>query len=187
MPNMTGFFASLRPQTARQKTGWAVAGTICVGLCAGFEGYAAHPYVDRVGTGRPITWCYGETKADGPVPSMNATFTKQQCEDMLVKSLVKYDDAIKKYIKVVMGPNTEAAMADAAYNLGPGVFARGGMTRYLNAGGDFNANGAQTPVYHRNHPQACNSLKAYVRAQGKVLAGLVRRRNAEAALCHKED
>ena len=182
-----GFFDAFTPQTARQKTGWAVAGSICAAMCASYEGYAAHPYVDTVGTGRPITWCYGETKADGPVPPMGTFFTKQQCTDQLIKSLVKYDNGIKKYVKVVMSPNTEAAMVDAAYNLGFGVFAHGKMTVYLNRGGDFNPNGKQTAAYHRSHSPACDALKNYVRAQGKVLKGLVRRRNSEAELCHKDD
>ncbi len=187
MPSFAGFFQSIQPQTARQKTGWAVAAAMTVAMCASFEGYAAHPYVDRVGTGHPITWCYGETKSDGPVPKMNATFTKDQCSELLKQSLVKYNDGIKRYIKVVMGPHTEAAMTDAAYNLGYGVFAHGAMTRYLNAGGDFNPDGPQTETYRRNHPSACNALKAYVRGDGRVLPGLVRRRAAEATLCHKDD
>lgn len=175
------------PQTARQRTGWAVAGAMTVAMCASFEGYAAHPYVDRVGTGHPITWCYGETKADGPVPSMRATFTKAQCSDLLQQSLVKYNVGIKKYIHVVMGAQTEAAMTDAAYNLGAGIFAHGAMTRYLNAGGDYATFLPQSSAYKRNHPSACNALTGYVHANGRVLTGLVRRRNAETALCHKDD
>lgn len=177
----------MKPQTARQKTGWAAAAAMTVAMAASFEGYAAHPYVDYVGTGHPITWCYGETKADGPVPKMNATFSEAYCKESLTKKLAKYNDGIKKYIKVVMGPQTEAAMTDAAYNLGTGVFAHGAMTRYLNAGGNFNDSGSQSAAYRRNHPAACDSLKAYVHASGKVVKGLVRRRNAEAVLCHKED
>jgi len=177
----------MKPNTARQKTGWAAAAAMTVAMAASFEGFAAHPYVDRVGTGHPITWCYGETKSDGPVPRMNATFTKAQCTELLKTSMVKYNNGIKQYIHVIMGAQTEAAMTDAAYNLGYGVFKRGAMTRYLNAGGNFNDNGSQSVVYKRNHPLACNALKAYVRGNGRVLPGLVRRRAAEATLCHKED
>lgn len=187
MPNLTDFFAAMKPQTARQKTGWAVAAATCAALCASFEGFTSHPYVDHVGSGHPITWCYGETKSDGPVPKMSATFTKAQCTLLLQQSLAKYNTAIKRYIKVTMGSDTEAAMTDAAYNLGPGVFARGSMTRYLNAGGNYNPDGAQSAAYKRNHPHACNALLAYDRAAGRVIAGLVRRRRAEAALCHKDD
>ena len=177
----------MKPNTARQKTGWAAAAVMTVAMAASFEGFAAHPYVDRVGTGHPITWCYGETKSDGPVPKMTATFTKEQCGDLLQKSLVKYNTGVKKYIHVVMGAQTEAAMTDAAYNLGVGIFVHGSMTRYLNAGGDFNDSGIQSAVYKRNHPRACNALLGYDHAQGRRLPGLTRRRNAEAALCHKDD
>ena len=74
--------------------------TICVTLCAGYEGYAAHPYVDRVGTGHPITWCYGETKSDAPVPTMNATFTEAYCKAELAKKLeTVYGPAVEKCIR----------------------------------------------------------------------------------------
>lgn len=172
--------------TARQKTGWAAAAMTCVVIVASFEGFAAKPYKDTVGTGQPETWCYGTTKADHPAPPYGTVFTKKECQDLLAQDLVKYDTGVKRYVHVVMGPNTEAAMVSAAYNLGEGVFAHGGMTVHLNAGGDF-TDPPRTEAYRENHPAACNALKAYVRAQGRVLSGLVRRRNEEAALCHKDD
>lgn len=187
MPNFANFFATFRPQTARQKTGWAVAAATAVAIVASFEGFAAKPYVDTVGRGHPETWCYGTTKADHPAPAYGTVFTKAECQKLLAADLVKYDNGVKRYVHVVMGPNTEAAMVSAAYNLGPGVFAHGSMTRYLNAGGDYNPDGAQSAAYRRNHPHACNALLAYDRAAGRVLAGLARRRRAEAALCHKDD
>ena len=94
---------------------------ICTVLAAGFEGYAVHPYVDRVGTGHPITWCYGETKSDtaGVVPAMTATFSEAYCKEELAKTLsTVYAPAIEKCIHVRMPPHREAAIVDAAYNLG---------------------------------------------------------------------
>ena len=172
--------------TARQRTGWAVAAATAVAIVASFEGFAAKPYVDTVGRGHPETWCYGTTKADHPAPPYGTVFTKTECQQLLASDLVKYDNGVKKYVHVIMGPNTEAAMVSAAYNLGPGVFAHGSMTRYLNAGGNF-TDPPRSAAYKRNHPSACNALLSYTRAAGRVLAGLVRRRKAEAALCHKDD
>ena len=177
----------MKPNTARQKTGWAAAAAMTVAMCASFEGFAAHPYVDTVGRGHPETYCYGETAADGPVPAYGTLFTKEQCTELLKKSLVKYNNGIKQYIKVTMGANTEGAMTDAAYNLGVGIFKKGSMTRDLNVGGNFNPDGAQTVTYKRYHPLACQALLQYDHANGKRLAGLTRRRQAEAKLCHKDD
>jgi len=70
---------------------------IAVPLVAGFEGYASKPYVDRIGRGHPVTWCYGETKADthGVVPPMNRYFTKAECTAALQDKLINvYDPAI---------------------------------------------------------------------------------------------
>jgi lysozyme len=184
---------SLPAPSARQKTGWAAAAILTVTMCASFEGYAKHPYVDYVGRGHPITWCFGETKTDGPIPKMTATFTREQCDELLKKSLVKYNIEINKYIHVVMGAQTEAAMTDAAYNLGSGIFKRGSMTRYLNAGGDFNdvVGASQSVAYRRYHPLACHALRAYnhgtVHGRSTVLPGLTRRRAAEEALCNQDN
>ena len=158
----------------RRNAGRAAAWlTICVTLCAGYEGYAAHPYVDTIGTGHPITYCYGETAADGPLPPMNATFSEAYCKAELAKKLATvYAPAIEKCIHVTMPPHRRAAIVDAAYNLGPNAICKGSIARYLNAG---------------NVPAACKALLSYDRASGRVVAGLVRRRQAEYRLCTRND
>src|SRR5277367_5114499 len=72
--------------------------TLAVTIVASFEGFASRPYIDKVGTGRPITWCYGKTKADGPVPPMTMVFTKAQCLDELGKDLQNYDTMVHSCI-----------------------------------------------------------------------------------------
>ena len=139
---------------------------------APFEGYAAKPYVDRVGTGHPITWCYGETKADGPVPPLNTVFTKEECTAQLQESLTK------KYLPYVekcapgQPPHRTAALVSFVYNLGPGPLCSGQVGRYFRAG---------------NVTAGCNSLLAYDHASGRRLPGLTRRREAERELCLRND
>lgn len=146
--------------------------TICVTLAAAFEGYAAHPYVDRIGTGHPITWCYGETKADGPVPAMNATFSEAYCKEELAKKLATvYGPAVEKCIPG-MPPHRKAAIADAAYNLGPSAICKGPIARGLNAG---------------NIAAGCGALHGYNHASGQVSEGLTRRRQAEYVMCMRND
>ena len=175
-----------QPNLFNRSTRWGAWVAIAITIASAFEGFSAKPYVDRVGRGHPETWCYGTTASDHPAPPYGTIFTKLECQTMLGSDLLKYDTGVKKYVHVIMGPNTEAAMVDAAYNLGPNVFAHGSMTRYLNAGGNFTEPPRST-AYRHNHSAACEALKSYNRASGRVLTGLVRRRKAEAVLCHKDD
>ena len=143
--------------------------TICVTLAAAFEGFAPHPYIDRIGTGHPITCGYGETGLE----CTNPPKTEPEARAALAKLLVsRYDVAIRKCIHVSMPPHREAAIVDAAYNLGPNAICKGSIARYLNAG---------------NVPAACKALLSYDRASGRVVAGLVRRRQAEYHFCIRND
>ena len=152
---------------------WATVAAILVPLCAGFEGYASKVYVDYVGTGHPLTWCYGETKADGPVPPLNKVFTKAECtQELETKLRTVYAPAIEKCIHVPMPPHREAALVDAAYNLGPGAICNGPIARNLNAG---------------NVAAGCRALLGYDHASGRVVKGLQRRRQAEYQLCIRTD
>ena len=151
----------------------AAAIAIAVAFIGPWEGYAAKPYVDRVGTGHPITWCYGETKADGAVPPLNKVFTKAECTQELQRDLTtKYDPEVRKCIHVPLPPHREAALVSFVYNLGPGALCNGPVGRYLNAG---------------NVTAACNSMLAYDHAGGKSIPGLTRRREAERELCLRND
>ncbi len=148
---------------------WATVATIFV---AGFEGFAAHPYVDRIGTGHPITWCYGETAADRPAPPMSMTFTKAQCLDELGVDLQKYDVMVHSCIHVALPPHREAALVSFTYNLGQRALCSGAVARNLNAG---------------NVAMGCRAMLGYNHASGSVSKGLTRRRQAEMKLCLEND
>ena len=151
----------------------AAAIAIAVAFIGPWEGYAAKPYVDRVGTGYPITWCYGETKADGAVPPLNKVFTKEQCTAELQRDLMnKYDPEVRKCVHVSMPPHREAAFVSFVYNLGPGPLCNGPVGRYLNAG---------------NVAAACHAMLAYNHSDGVTRDGLIRRRKLEQGLCLRND
>ena len=151
----------------------AAAIAIAVAFIQPFEGYAAKPYVDRVGTGHPVTWCYGETHADGPVPPLNKVFSKAECTAELQRDLTeKYDPEVRKCIHVPLPPHREAALVSFVYNLGPGPLCNGPVGRYLNAG---------------NVSAGCRSMLLYDHAAGRRLPGLTRRRQAEMELCLRND
>jgi lysozyme len=158
---------SIHPAKAGAWVGLAVA------MVGAYEGFAPKPYVDKIGTGQPITWCYGETKADGrPVPPFSKVFTKEECQSDLGKDLLKYDAMVHSCVKVTLPPHREAALVSFVYNLGQGPLCRSSIARNLNAG---------------NIPAACNAILAYDHARGVRVAGLTRRRQMERADCLRED
>lgn len=146
--------------------------TLAIALVAGFEGFASKPYVDRVGTGQPETWCYGATKADGPPPPYSKVFTKAQCQTLLGASLLKYDAQVHSCVKVSLPPHREAALVSFAYNLGSRALCRGAVARRINAG---------------DIAGGCRAMLSYNHARGRILPGLTRRRQAEYKLCLRND
>jgi lysozyme len=145
---------------------------IAVATVGPFEGLALRPYVDHIGTGHPETWCYGETKADGPPPPYSKVFTKAECQADLGKDLVKYDAQVHTCIKVALPPHREAALVSFTYNLGVGALCHSAVARNLNAG---------------NVSAGCHAMLAYDHAAGVRVAGLTRRRQAEYQLCMRSD
>lgn len=156
----------------RTGAGVAAAIALAIPLVAAFEGFSARPYVDRVGTGQPETWCYGATKADGPPPPYSKVFTKEECQAQLGHDLLKYDAMVHSCIKVPLPPHREAALVSFTYNVGQGALCHGAVAKQLNAG---------------NVVAGCNALLAYNHAAGRVLAGLTSRRQKERQLCLRDD
>ncbi len=144
--------------------GWIVA---CASFVAGWEGYYPRPYRDIVGV---LTVCYGETEG------IKATdnFTKEQCKSKLALKLPRYWFEIER----CMGPavvakltdNMKVAFTSGAYNFGSGAFCKSSIVRRLKAG---------------DYEGACEALLAFNRAGGRVVRGLVNRRNAEYEVCMK--
>ena len=137
-----------------------------VDLVKRFEGLRLTAYQDSVGI---WTIGYGTTAAAGVgiAPKAGMTITEAQAEAYLRAGLEKFAAQIRPMIKVPVTPNQFGACLSLAYNIGPGAFARSSVLRHLNAG---------------NLERAKASFALWNKAGGKVLAGLVRRRAAEAAL-----
>ena len=152
-----------------KKAGAASAGAILLAtpFIANWEGLWTTAQVDTIGTGRPVTYCYGQTDEFGKV-AVGTKFTPKQCSDLLAKSLPKYADAIAKCIKVPISDKENAAYIAFAYNIGSAGACRSSSFALLNRG---------------DHVGACNALMGWVKAQGRVVKGLVNRRTAERKLC----
>ena len=139
-------------------------------LIKSFEGCRLRAYVDTVGV---WTIGYGHTSMAGPpkvVPGMR--ITEDEAEEILKRDVEKFANKIKPLIKVELNDNQFSALVSFAYNVGPGAFKRSSVLRAVN-----NRDFENVPRY----------LLRWVKAGGRVLRGLVRRRKAEGKLFMKED
>jgi lysozyme len=131
-----------------------------------FEGLDTHAYKDVVGV---VTICYGETNADSPV-KMGDVDTPAGCKVRLEKALVKYDDGLTACLNRDLPDGVHVVFISTTYNIGVGGFCRSSMAKFSNEG---------------NWTAACDALRLYNRAGGRVIKGLDTRRRAEQASCLK--
>lgn len=131
-----------------------------VDLIKHFEDLVNFAYRDAVGV---WTIGYGHTKdvRDGQ------HVTDAEAEQLLRQDLADAEDAVNRLVKVDLNDNQFSALVSFVFNLGEGNFAKSTMLKDINAG-DFE--------------DVPDELRKWNKAGGKVLNGLVRRREAEAKL-----
>jgi lysozyme len=132
-------------------------------LITPWEGIYTKPYYDIVGV---KTVCIGATAAEGV--DLNRDYTIAECKAMLVKSLPKYDDGIRKCVTRDMPDSVRIAMISATYNIGIGGFCKSTMRARINLG---------------DYRGACEALLMWNRAGGRVVKGLDNRRRDERKVC----
>lgn len=137
---------------------------IALTIIAGFEGLYTFAYKDIVGV---KTVCYGHIEG----VQMGDKYTVEQCRDMLVTDLPRYEAMVNKCIHVPMPDKRKAAIVSFTYNVGGGALCKSSVARKLNAG-DVRG--------------GCDALLLYNKAGGKTVKGLVNRRQAERKLCLEE-
>ncbi len=125
-----------------------------------FEGCELKAYQCSAGV---WTIGYGHTK--DVVEGME--ITQEQAEQMLVDELHEYESYINKYVTVALSQNQFDALVSWVYNLGPANLSASTMLKVLNSG---------------EYEDVPAQMKRWNKAGGKVLEGLVRRREAEACL-----
>jgi len=126
-----------------------------------FEGCRLTAYQDVVGV---WTIGYGETKDVYP----GMTITQDQAEAML-RTRIAQDFEPGVLVALSRQPTQQQfdAMVSLAYNIGTGAFGKSTLVRKFNAG---------------DMQGAADQFLVWNRAGGKVVSGLVRRREAERAL-----
>lgn len=141
---------------------------IAADLCKHFEGFSSTPYPCPAGY---WTIGYGTVyKPDGSrVTAQHPAITRETAEGWLLYELEhNYMAAVlSKTPNVIKYPRILAALTDFAYNLG---------------GARYRASTLARRVAEERWPEAVEQLLLWNRGGGRVLAGLVRRRAAEAQL-----
>jgi lysozyme len=110
---------------------------------------------------------YGSTKG----VKRGMKITKERAEELLMEELVEYGSYVNQYVKVPLTQARYDALTSFVFNLGPGNFRKSTLLKKINVG-DFE--GATLEFSKWN--------KARVDGVLQPLAGLTRRRTAEAAL-----
>lgn len=137
-------------------------------LIKNYEGCRLQAY-KPVSTERYMTIGFGHYGAD-VTPSM--TVTKQQAEDLLKQDLSRFEQGIESCVKVSITDNQFAALVSFTYNCGINALKTSTLLKKLN---------------NKDYTGAANEFLKWNKSNGKPLAGLTRRRNAERDLFLKHD
>jgi|TARA_R110000823_G_scaffold312576_1_gene439337 lysozyme len=130
-----------------------------------FEGCELEAYKCAAGV---LTIGYGHTK--GVTESMK--ITQSEAESMLVEELVEYEKAVLDAVTISIDQCMFDALVSWTYNLGPTNLRSSTMLTVLNKG---------------EYDDVPAQIKRWNKANGKVLDGLIRRREAEALLFEAKD
>jgi lysozyme len=126
-----------------------------------FEGCRLKAYKCPAGV-----WTIGYGWTHGVKPTDQ--WTQAQAEEMLVKGLDQYENAVQSAIGAhATTSNQFSALVSICYNIGAGNFVKSSMLRHHKAG---------------NYAKAADAFLLWNKAGGKVLNGLTKRRQAERAL-----
>jgi len=125
------------------------------------EGYVGQAYRDIAGV-----WTIGfgtteQVKAGDKIDPVRALQRK-------MADVQKFEGALKRCVKVPLHQHEYDAFLSLAYNIGPGAFCGSTLVRKLNA---------------EDYAGACREILRWNRAGGRVVQGLVNRREAEYRQC----
>lgn len=126
------------------------------------EGNVLTAYKDSVGI---LTIGVGHTSAAGP-PTVKAgmKITAAESDAILSRDLSIFESSVLNSVKVDMNQNEFDALVSLAFNIGGGAFSKSTLVKKLNAG---------------ERAGAADQFLVWNKAGGKVLKGLVNRREAE--------
>lgn len=125
-----------------------------------YEGLSLKSYLCPAGV-----WTIGYGHTDGV--KRGDTITREQAESMLLDDLVLFEQAVRNGLEIEVNENQFSALVAFVYNVGAGAYEKSTLLRKINAG-DFVG--------------ASKEFARWNKAGGRVLPGLVKRRQAEMEL-----
>jgi len=140
-----------------------------IDLIHSFESLRLTAYRDPGPTGLPITNGWGTTRGEdgGPI-KLGEVWAREKADRLFARDLARFEKAVNDLLG--SAPTTQGqydAMVSFAYNVGEGNLKSSTLLRKHKAG---------------DHAGAAAEFPKWNKAGGKVLAGLTRRRAAEATL-----
>ena len=142
-----------------------------VNLIKKYEGWSAKPYMCPA---RVATIGYGNTfYEDGTKVKMtDAPIDKERGEQLLRNSLVSFENYVDSYCIDSINQNQFDALVSFCYNLGPANLKSSTLLKKVNKNPD--------------DATIANEFNKWVKAGGKTLQGLVKRRTEESELYFKK-
>ena len=137
-----------------------------IDLIKQFEGCRLTAYLDPVGV-LTIGWGYTNNAGYGPGVTVGETWTQTQADTIFEDGVLVFRGQVLALLKRAAKANELGAMTSLAYNIGADVFSRSTCLKRFNAG---------------DTEGAAEALTWFNKADGKVMRGLVRRREAERGL-----
>lgn len=134
-----------------------------VALVGTWEGVRTVAYKDIVGV---PTVCFGETRG----VKMGDRYTLEECRVMLGDGLVEFERGMRACLRSpdTIPAKSYVAFLSLSYNIGMRAFCGSTVARRANAG-DIRG--------------ACDAIRMWDRAGGKIVQGLVNRRADERRIC----
>jgi lysozyme len=126
-----------------------------------FEGCKLTAYLCPAGV-----WTIG-WGSTGVGVSKGVVWTQAEADERYKKDMAVFKAGVQKLVTVPVNKNQLEALTSFAYNLGIGALKGSTLLKFLNTG---------------NYQAAANQFLRWDKANGKVLAGLARRRTAERKL-----
>jgi lysozyme len=131
-----------------------------------FEGLKLNAYLCPAGL---PTIGYGSTfYENGTKVKLGEKITMERADKLLTNTVSQFEKQVDTVVTSVINANQLGALTSFAFNVGMGNFRKSTLLRKVNA--------------NPNDPTIRTEFMKWVRANGKVLNGLTRRRQAEADL-----
>lgn len=143
------------------------ASSMAAELIKEFEGYSSKPYLCPSNV---ATIGYGNTRyLNGERVTMeDEDITKKEAEKILIDTVKFVEKEVKSVVEVKLKPYQLAALISFTYNVGIGDLSNSTLLAWVNS--------------NPNYSQIPSQFRRWNRGGGKVLKGLIRRREAEIEL-----